>query len=88
MLVLVVGLGAGCGLAFAVSQLRSTYSTTGQLERSTGMQVIGSISMTMTRGARALYWRNMRWFAGASAGLVVVLAVLLVVEQLKRGMVA
>ncbi len=88
MVVLVAGLGAGCGLAFAVSQLRSTFSTTGQLERSTGMQVIGSISMTMTRTARARYWRQMRWFAGASASLVLVLFVLLMVEQLKRGMVA
>jgi polysaccharide chain length determinant protein (PEP-CTERM system associated) len=88
MAVLVAGLGAGCGLAFAVSQLRSSYSTTGQLERSTGMQVIGSISMTMTRTARARYWAQMRWFAGASASLVLVLFVLLMVEQLKRGMVA
>ncbi|WP_367183734.1 GNVR domain-containing protein [Novosphingobium sp. Chol11] len=88
MMVLVAGLGAGCGLAFAVAQLRSTFSTTGQLERSTGMQVIGSISMTMTRTARARYWRQMRWFAGASGSLVVVLFVLLMVEQLKRGMVA
>jgi polysaccharide chain length determinant protein (PEP-CTERM system associated) len=88
MLVLILGIGAGCGTAFAVGQLRSTYSTTGQLERATGMQVLGSVSLTMTRRARAEYWRHLKWFAGATGGLVVVLALLLAVEFLKRGMVA
>ena len=87
-LVLIVGAGAGCGLAFGVGQLRSAYSTTGQLERATGMQVIGSVSLTMTRRARTQYWRHLKWFAGGIASLVLVLGVLLVVEFMKRGMVA
>jgi hypothetical protein len=87
-LVLIVGVGAGCGLAFGVGQLRSAYSTTGQLERATGMQVIGSVSLTMTRRARTQYWRHLKWFAGGIASLVLVLGVLLVVEFMKRGMVA
>ncbi len=88
MLVLIVGVGAGCGAAFAVGQLRSTYSTTGQLERATGMQVLGSVSLTMTRTARSLYWKHLKWFAGATAGLALVLVLLLAVEYMKRGMVA
>jgi polysaccharide chain length determinant protein (PEP-CTERM system associated) len=87
-LVLIVGVGTGCGLAFAVGQLRSSYATTGQLERATGMQVIGSVSLTMTRRARAEYWRHLKWFAGAVASLALVLVVLLAVEFMKRGMVA
>ena len=88
MLVLIVGLGAGCGAAFAVAQLRSTYTTTGQLERASGMPVLGSVSLTLTRQARALRNRHLKWFAGASAGLVAVLVLLLAVEFMKRGMVA
>jgi hypothetical protein len=64
MLVLIVGLGAGCGAAFAVAQLRSTYTTTGQLERASGMPVLGSVSLTLTRQARALRNRHLKWFAG------------------------
>ena len=88
LLVLIVGVAAGCGLAFAVGQLRSTYSTTGQLERATGMPVIGSVTLTLTRRARAQYWRHLKWFAGGVASLAFVLVVLLAVEFMKRGMVA
>jgi hypothetical protein len=88
LLVMIVGVGAGCGLAFGVGQLRSSYATIGQLERATGMQVIGSVSLTMTRRARAQYWRQLKWFAGAAASLALVLMVLLVVEFMKRRMVA
>lgn len=87
-LVLIVGVAAGCGSAFAVGQLRSTYATTGQLERATGMQVVGSVSLTLTRRARAQYWRQLKWFAGGVASLAFVLVVLLAVEFMKRGMVA
>jgi len=87
-LVLIVGVAAGCGSAFAVGQLRSAYATTGQLERATGMPVIGSVTLTLTRRARAEYWRHLKWFAGGAASLVFVLAVLLAVEFMKRGMVA
>lgn len=87
-LVLVVGIAAGCGAAFGLGQLRSTYATTGQLERATGMPVLGSVSLTMTRMARRTHWRQLKWFAGGTAGLVVVLLLLLAVEFMKRGMVA
>lgn len=86
--VLIVGIGTGCGLAFAMAQLKSTYATTGQLERATGMIVLGSVSESLTRAAQADRLRNVKRFASATAGLLVVLALLMAVEFLKRGMVA
>jgi hypothetical protein len=68
--------------------MRSTYATTGQLERATGMQVVGSVSLTLTRRARMHHWRQLKWFAGCVASLAFVLVVLLAVEFMKRGMVA
>ncbi|MBX9886162.1 MAG: chain-length determining protein [Novosphingobium sp.] len=87
-LVLIVGVAAGCGSAFGLGQLRSTYATTGQLERATGMPVVGSVTLTLTRRARVQYWRQLKWFAGGVGSLALVLVVLLAVEFMKRGMVA
>lgn len=88
LLVLVVGIGAGGAGAFALAQLKSAYSTTGQLERATGLPVLGAVSEAITRTARATRMRRLKWFAGGVAGLFVVLFVLLGIEMLKRGMVA
>ncbi|TXI09372.1 MAG: chain-length determining protein [Novosphingobium sp.] len=87
-LVLIVGIGAGCGGAFALGQLKSAYSTTGQLERATGLPVLGAISEGITRDMRAQRAKRLKYWAGGVAGLFVVLFVLLGVEMLKRGMVA
>ncbi|MBF9150326.1 XrtA system polysaccharide chain length determinant [Novosphingobium jiangmenense] len=87
-LVLIVGIGAGCGGAFAIGQLKSAYSTTGQLERATGLPVLGAISEAITRTTRAERAKRLKYWAGGVAGLFVVLFVLLGVEMLKRGMVA
>ncbi|MDE2561635.1 MAG: chain-length determining protein [Sphingomonadales bacterium] len=88
MLVLVIGVGAGCGAAFAMGQARSTFATTGQLERATGLQVIGQISQSLTRAARAQRNKHLTWFAGGAAGLAGVFVLLLAIEFMKRGMVA
>jgi uncharacterized protein involved in exopolysaccharide biosynthesis len=88
VLVLVVGVAAGCGVAFAMAQLRSSYATTAQLERATGMVVLGSVSLTQTAAARAGQWKQLRLFGGGVAGLVLVLMVLMAVEFIKRRMVA
>jgi len=87
-LVLVVGCGAGVGAAFAMGQLRSTFSTQGGLERATGLTVLGSISESLTREARARRAKGLKYFAGATAALVLVFALLLALEMVKRGMVA
>jgi polysaccharide chain length determinant protein (PEP-CTERM system associated) len=87
-LVLIVGIGAGCGGAFAIGQLKSAYSTTGQLERATGLPVLGAISEAITRTARAERAKRLKYWSGGVAGLFLVLFVLLGVEMLKRGLVA
>ena len=88
LLVLVIGVGAGGGAAFALGQMRSNFATVGQLERATGMPVIGSISQTLTRAARAQRVRHLQYFAGACVGLVGVFVLLMGIEFMKRGMVA
>lgn len=87
-LVLVVGIGAGGGAAFLLGQLKSSFATVGQLERASGLVVLGSISQTITREARRQRMQFHRYFAGGFAGLFAVFALLLVIEFMKRGMVA
>jgi polysaccharide chain length determinant protein (PEP-CTERM system associated) len=86
--VLVIGLGAGVGVAFAASQLRSTFATTGKLERVTGLPVLGAVSQTLTESARALRKKHLRYFFAGSGALVVLFVVLVAVEFIQRGMVA
>jgi len=86
--VLFVGIGAGCGAAFAMSQLRSTFATTASLEKATGLPVLGAISQTLTEAGRELRKRKLKYFYGASAALAGLFIVLLAVEFFQRGMVA
>jgi polysaccharide chain length determinant protein (PEP-CTERM system associated) len=86
--VLIVGLGAGCATAFAMSKLRSTFATSGRLERVSGLPVLGTISQTVTLAQRAFEARRMRLFYGATAGLGGVFILLLAAEFIQRGMVA
>lgn len=86
--VLVVGLGAGGGAAFAMSKLGSTFATANQLERSLGLPVIGTISHTFTQAGRELRARRLKYFAAGAGGLGVLFVVLLGVEFVQRGMVA
>ncbi|MDJ0643679.1 MAG: Wzz/FepE/Etk N-terminal domain-containing protein [Erythrobacter sp.] len=86
--VLLVGLAAGAGAAYAVSQLRSTFATPQRLERGFDLPVIGSISLTLSDAARALERKRFKQFAGACAGLVAVFGILLVIEVVSVGTVA
>ncbi len=86
--VLILGVGAGGGAAYVFGQLRSGFSTAAQLEKTIGLPVIGSISMTLSDGAKQLQRRRLKQFAGACAGLVGVLAVLLVIEIVSVGTIA
>ena len=66
--VLIVGLGAGVGAAFAIGQLRSTFSTTAKLEQAIGLPVLGAITRNAERGGprrcAASRWRQ---FVGGTA---------------------
>jgi len=86
--VLIAGLGAGAGFAFALGKIRSTFATTAALERTTGLPVLGAISQTMTDAARAVRRRRLKCFYGATAALCGLFVVLLAAEFIQRGMVA
>ncbi|ALE16592.1 Lipopolysaccharide biosynthesis chain length determinant protein [Altererythrobacter epoxidivorans] len=86
--VLLAGIGAGIAAAFAMGQLRSTFSTAGKLERAMDLPVIGSISLTLKEGAQALQAKRLKQFIGASAGLGGVFMILLAIEFIQVGKVA
>jgi polysaccharide chain length determinant protein (PEP-CTERM system associated) len=86
--VLIVGLGAGIGAAFALGQLKSTFATTAKLEKATGLPVLGAISRTLTEGARATRKRQLKLFFAGAGALGGLFALLMAVEFVQRGMVA
>ena len=86
--VLIVGLGAGVGTVFGLTQLRSTFATSGKLERALDLPVLGTISQTLTDGARAIERRRMKMFYAATGALGGLFVLLMAVEFVGRGMVA
>lgn len=86
--VLVAGIGGGCAGAFALSRIRSVFSTAAGLERVMGIPVLGAISHNLTDAARALRKRRLKYFYGATAGLCGLFVILVAVEFIQRGMVA
>ena len=88
LFVLFMGLGAGAAAAFAVGQLRSTFATTGRLEKALGLPVLGAISQTLTDAGRAMRRRRMKYFYAASGALGSLFIFLLTIEFVQRGMVA
>jgi polysaccharide chain length determinant protein (PEP-CTERM system associated) len=86
--VLIAGLGAGVGAAFALGQLRSTFATQAKLERVTGLPVLGAISHTLTDAARELGRRRLKYFFAGSGALAGLCLLLLAAEFVQRGMVA
>ncbi len=86
--VLVVGLGAGAAVAFAVGQLRSTFATTSKLERSLGLPVLGAISRTLTESGRALQRKRLKLFYASTGALGGLFVLLLAIEFFQRARVA
>ncbi|MBI0474513.1 chain-length determining protein [Sphingomonas sp. MA1305] len=86
--VLIAGLAAGIGAAFLMGQLRATFATSAQLEKATGMSVIGSIGEVVTRAQSDLRAKRLKLFLGGTAGLGGAFVLLLCVEVLQRGMAA
>ncbi|ETI64152.1 chain-length determining protein [Sphingobium sp. C100] len=84
--VLVLGIGAGVGVAFALGQLRGSFSTAARLEKALGLPVAGSISQLRSAAQVALEKQRLKWFAGASGGLAAVCLLLIAVEFVQRGM--
>ena len=88
LVVLLAGLGAGIGVAFAAGELRSTFGTTSKLERVSGLPVLGAISETITAAKRAGRARKVRHFAVALMALGGLCVLLLAMEFAQRSMVA
>lgn len=86
--VLLAGLCAGVGAAFALTQLKSTFATTAGLERALGLPVLGAISVSLTPEQRAVETKRTKMFFAGGAALVGVLALLMVIEIIQVGSVA
>jgi polysaccharide chain length determinant protein (PEP-CTERM system associated) len=85
--VLILGLGAGGGAGFALTQLRGTFATSAQLERAFELPVIGTVSHTSTEATRAGAARKAKLFIVAGAALAGLFVVLLAAEFVQRGMI-
>ncbi|SEM43226.1 polysaccharide chain length determinant protein, PEP-CTERM locus subfamily [Sphingomonas gellani] len=86
--VLIAGLGAGLGGAFAMGKLRTTFATKERLERASGLPVIGAIGEVLTRQQSEDRARRMKMFLGGTAALAAAYVLLLGVELLQRGVAA
>lgn len=86
--VLVVGIGAGVGTAFAIGQLRSTFATAAKLESALGLSVLGAVSEVLTDAARASRRKRLKHFYAAAGGLGIMFVALLAVELVARSGVA
>jgi len=86
--VLIAGLGAGIGAAFAFGQIQTTFPTASRLERATGMPVIGSIGEMVTDAQRSLRAKRLTYFASGAGGLAIAYVALIGVEFLQRGLAA
>ncbi|WP_176591334.1 XrtA system polysaccharide chain length determinant [Sphingobium sp. EM0848] len=84
--VLILGLGAGIGTAFAMAQLKGGFPNAARLEKALGVSVIGSISQTVSAAEVAVEKQRLKWFAGASGGLVALCLLLIVIEFVQRGL--
>lgn len=86
--VLVLGIGAGGAAAWAMGQLRTSYSTADRLACATGLTVLGSIPETLTEARIALKRQQLKWFAGAAGALGGVFLLLMTLEFVQRGLMA
>lgn len=86
--VLFVGLAAGAGVAYGLSMIKSSFATPHKLERTMGLPVIGSVSLTISEAVRELQRKRLKQFAGACVGLVGVFVILLAIEFVSVATVA
>jgi uncharacterized protein involved in exopolysaccharide biosynthesis len=87
-LVLFGALAAGTGVAFALSQIKTTYASAGRLERASGLPVLGAVSHINSVAEAAQLKLRLRYFRGAATALVGAWVLLLAVEFFQRSMVA
>jgi len=78
--ILIVGLGAGGGLAYVLHQLKPVFGTPRQLGEVTGLPVLGVVSMTWLEKHRAEARRAKLLYVGAAASLAVVACLVFLVH--------
>jgi polysaccharide chain length determinant protein (PEP-CTERM system associated) len=71
------GLAGGVGLAFVLAQLRPTVDGRRQLQKLTGLQLLGTVTRVVTDAAQRRARRNHWVFAGAGAALLLAYASLM-----------
>jgi polysaccharide chain length determinant protein (PEP-CTERM system associated) len=86
--VLLIGIAAGCGTAYGVGRMRSTFATASKLESVFELPVVGTISLALTDAARALEKKRRRLFYAGAGSLAGLFLVLLAAEFVQRGLVA
>tara|TARA_R110000782_G_scaffold78276_2_gene154933 strand:+ start:83325 stop:84830 length:1506 start_codon:yes stop_codon:yes gene_type:complete len=84
--VLIVGIGAGVGAAFAMDQVRRTFPTAQRLAKAAGLPVIGSVTETLNPAQFEERKHKLKLFAGGCAALGTACMLLIVVEFIQRGM--
>ena len=84
-LALVAAIGAGLAVAFAFSQIRAVFYDPRSLTDAVGLPLLGTISLVLTESDQAVKRRDLKKFAGASLGLVLVFAMGMVVFSLLSG---
>ncbi len=67
---LVAAIGAGLGLAFVLSQLRSVFFDARSLRNTIGLPVLGVVTLVLRDAARTRERRDIKRFGFASSGLV------------------
>lgn len=75
--VLIVGLGAGAGLAFVMHQLRPVFTNSRSLTEITGLPVLGVVSRTWLDKHRLQRRGELIRYSAAATGLVIAFALLL-----------
>lgn len=79
--VLVVGIGAGCGVAYLMHMLRPVFPTSRSLADMTGLPVLGSVTRSWVEKYRAQLRRGLLRYSFASVLLFVVFVVVVVMQQ-------
>jgi protein tyrosine kinase modulator len=79
--VLILGIGAGIGVAYLLNMLRPVFGHSRQLNEITGLPVLGVVSMTWIERHEAEQRRNALSLMGAGAALVALAAVFILVQQ-------
>jgi polysaccharide chain length determinant protein (PEP-CTERM system associated) len=80
LMVLLVGIGAGVGVAYLLHQFKPVFSTTRQLHELTSLPVLGAVSMTWLDRHRSVVRSGVYLYAGTGALLLTASLVVIATE--------